>query len=544
MAGLERLRPLIYHEKQQEGSMLCAQHALNSLLQGNYFAVTDLSDIAGNLDTLEREQRYDDDNSRAPRSMNMDDTGFFSVQVLDSALRVWGLNLRNWRAEEMRPYHDRPYVHLAFILNLDHHWFTLRRFGHPTSNIDLDPGEGHWFNLNSFSPQPEWVSKLYLAMVLQQAESDGYSVFVVTQADSDGALALPRTEADDLAATLPEPTSAGQSGFQLSSYTLSSVQHASEAALLGEPFEDEDYELQIALQASLAQGGSHDYASVDSQSLPESPPVLGQSRIENLPTPSTSRSNPTLTPSTPPPIPYLPPPAPPVPPPPFLPGHADLDPVSASLERNRVMLQRMREMQEMAQQELWAEDPVRGERLRERARQEAEEEEALRRAIEESEAMARQNHPQTLPVNSRNNQEDEDEDEDEEMVSDDDVGGGPLLPPHHPFFSGGFADHRVYDDDDAELQAALKASLEQVPNGWEPPPPPPVPSHPQIPVTISSGSSNTPIPVANTHSKQWTDDSESVMSEDTTNSQMSPVEEAPTLEEIRKRRLAKFGLPG
>ena len=33
MAGLERLVPYIYHEKQQEGSMLCAQHALNSLLR-------------------------------------------------------------------------------------------------------------------------------------------------------------------------------------------------------------------------------------------------------------------------------------------------------------------------------------------------------------------------------------------------------------------------------------------------------------------------------------------------------------------------------
>jgi hypothetical protein len=33
MAGLECLVPYIYHEKQQEGSMLCAQHALNSLLR-------------------------------------------------------------------------------------------------------------------------------------------------------------------------------------------------------------------------------------------------------------------------------------------------------------------------------------------------------------------------------------------------------------------------------------------------------------------------------------------------------------------------------
>lgn len=33
MASIDALIPLIYHEKQQEGSMLCAQHALNSLLR-------------------------------------------------------------------------------------------------------------------------------------------------------------------------------------------------------------------------------------------------------------------------------------------------------------------------------------------------------------------------------------------------------------------------------------------------------------------------------------------------------------------------------
>lgn len=31
--GLEELVALVYHEKQQPGSMLCAQHALNSLLR-------------------------------------------------------------------------------------------------------------------------------------------------------------------------------------------------------------------------------------------------------------------------------------------------------------------------------------------------------------------------------------------------------------------------------------------------------------------------------------------------------------------------------
>jgi hypothetical protein len=39
--------------------------------------------------------------------------------------------------------------------------------------MDTDVGNGHWFNLNSFLPAPEWVSKMYLGMVLQQAEAEG-----------------------------------------------------------------------------------------------------------------------------------------------------------------------------------------------------------------------------------------------------------------------------------------------------------------------------------------------------------------------------------
>ena len=38
MAPLEVLLPLIYHERQQEGSMLCAQHALNNLFRTSYFS--------------------------------------------------------------------------------------------------------------------------------------------------------------------------------------------------------------------------------------------------------------------------------------------------------------------------------------------------------------------------------------------------------------------------------------------------------------------------------------------------------------------------
>ena len=42
----------IFHE-QQDGS-LCAQHCLNSLLQGQFYSAVDLADLATELDTMEK----------------------------------------------------------------------------------------------------------------------------------------------------------------------------------------------------------------------------------------------------------------------------------------------------------------------------------------------------------------------------------------------------------------------------------------------------------------------------------------------------------
>ncbi|XP_075742178.1 ataxin-3-like [Rhipicephalus microplus] len=88
----------IFHEK-QEGS-LCAQHCLNGLLQGEYFTAVDLATIAQQIDEQERETMAEgglnsDDYQRFVHqpSGNLDDSGYFSVQVIASALKVWGLEL-------------------------------------------------------------------------------------------------------------------------------------------------------------------------------------------------------------------------------------------------------------------------------------------------------------------------------------------------------------------------------------------------------------------------------------------------------------------
>ncbi|KAJ7647313.1 Josephin-domain-containing protein [Roridomyces roridus] len=416
---MENLVAAIYHEQQEPGSMLCAQHALNSLLQGNYFSAPDLSEIARNLDELE--ESYDADNP-GTRSGNMDDSGFFSVQVLDNALKVWDFNLARWRAEEMRSFHDHPETQLAFILNYEQHWFTLRRFG------------PHWFNLNSFS-KPEWVSNLYLGLVIQQAEADGYSVFAVTPIDPASTPTLPHTMADDLAATIPEPQSGSRPDIR------SFTSRDGSAAIEG--LEDEDYELQAALQASLMGGDPDELPPLERHTVPL--PTWGEpSSADPVPGPST-----------------------------------DADPVSATMERNRRLLERMKAEQEEAQRQLWAE----GGGMRVDQERETEEE-MIRRAIEESEASAR--------LEGHGNPEDASSEE-------------TAAPPR-------FAQERVYDDDDAELQAALKASLEQLPEGW----------------SLPEGA-----PVATTAEPMD-------LEPDAADAEELPAENV-SVDELRRRRLARFG---
>ncbi|KAG0151206.1 hypothetical protein CROQUDRAFT_37049 [Cronartium quercuum f. sp. fusiforme G11] len=195
------LIPYIYHERQEPGSMLCAQHALNNLMQSPIWTATDLAEIAHKLDSIE--DSHLDDQTRAQRrgrSANYDDSGFFSVQVIDDALHQLGLRLARWKSDEMRPMHAYPENQEAFILNHDLHWFTLRRFG---GNAD------RWYNLNSVTDKaPTWVGSGFLSMTISQAEAEGYSIFAIApvQPSSDPSAPQPGSlmacEADDRAQCL------------------------------------------------------------------------------------------------------------------------------------------------------------------------------------------------------------------------------------------------------------------------------------------------------------------------------------------------------
>ncbi|KAM5129961.1 ataxin-3 [Mantella aurantiaca] len=175
---------VIFHEK-QEGS-LCAQHCLNNLLQGEYFSPVELSSIAMQLDEQERMRMAEGGMQSAEYrtfmqqpSGNMDDSGFFSIQVISDALRVWGLELILFNSPEYQTLGIDPINERAFISNYKEHWFTVRKLGK------------QWFNLNSLLTGPELISDTYLALFLAQLQQEGYSIFVV-KGD------LPDCEADQL----------------------------------------------------------------------------------------------------------------------------------------------------------------------------------------------------------------------------------------------------------------------------------------------------------------------------------------------------------
>lgn len=214
----------IFHEK-QDGS-LCAQHCLNSLLQGPYFTAVDLGTLANRLDEEEREQMaeggVDTEDYRRfleQPSSNMDDSGYFSVQVISSALQVWGLELVPYCSTDERAKSalENPSRMQAFICHFKDHWFTIRKIGN------------QWFNLNSLLAKPELISDTYLALFLAQLRNEGYSIFIVSGE-------LPECTADEILKQNPIRQSACTSRPQ---YVQQSVSNES------------DPDMQAALRLSL-----------------------------------------------------------------------------------------------------------------------------------------------------------------------------------------------------------------------------------------------------------------------------------------------------
>lgn len=107
--------------------------------------------------------------NRAGESQNMDDTGFFSIQVLQRAVNVFDLELIPYGSQHPIAQQARadPLSMTAYICNLREHWLTIRRFG------------SQFFDLNSISTVPKLISDTYLSLYLTQLKQSGYSIFIV-----------------------------------------------------------------------------------------------------------------------------------------------------------------------------------------------------------------------------------------------------------------------------------------------------------------------------------------------------------------------------
>ncbi|XP_077476747.1 ataxin-3 isoform X1 [Stigmatopora argus] len=268
----------IFHEK-QEGS-LCAQHCLNNLLQGEYFTPVDLSSIAHQLDEEERMRMAEggmaSDDYRTflqQPSGNMDDSGFFSIQVISNALRVWGLELILFNSREYQSLNINPINEKAFICNYKEHWFTVRKLGQ------------QWFNLNSLLTGPELISDTYLALFLAQLQQEGYSIFVIRghlpDCEAEQILGIMRVQQQQRPKLIGEDqaqTSAGrlatlsqtEMDFTVQSEVVDNDEELKKALALSRQdidVEDEEADLRRAIQLSM-QGAVLTNASSDSSSGP------------------------------------------------------------------------------------------------------------------------------------------------------------------------------------------------------------------------------------------------------------------------------------
>lgn len=167
---------LVYHEPQS--SALCGRHALNNLLQGPYLDEFYLAEIARELDEKERELMLAEgvDTPDALRYMaedsaNVDDSGNFSISVLREALfRGHGVTI-NTEPAIVTTALDNPSAFEAYLLNLQSHWFVIRR---------LETAAGpRWFNLNSLLKLPEMIGDFYLSAYLAELKAEGYFIFAV-----------------------------------------------------------------------------------------------------------------------------------------------------------------------------------------------------------------------------------------------------------------------------------------------------------------------------------------------------------------------------
>ncbi|KAG0177924.1 Ataxin-3 [Apophysomyces sp. BC1034] len=188
----------------------------------SYFTAPDLADIGRALDAQERLI------AGKASGKNYDDTGYFSIQVIQNALAIWNLELLPRQSEEASQAREYPENEVAYICHLQQHWFTLRRFG-----------KRRWYNLDSTQVAPSYLTDVYLGLLLQR-----YSVFVVR-----GSLSTSAADRRVLRLPIPgEAQSAQPKAFSGYGYSLKGENSVNNS---NDDDDDEETLLAKAIEASL-----------------------------------------------------------------------------------------------------------------------------------------------------------------------------------------------------------------------------------------------------------------------------------------------------
>ncbi|KZV51733.1 ataxin-3 [Dorcoceras hygrometricum] len=158
---------MLYHEVQE--SKLCAVHCVNTVLQGPFFSEFDLAAVASDLDRTERQMMLGSGTGDflPDLSHNVSLDGDFSIQVVEKALEVWGLEVIPLDSPVAEPAQIDPEMENAFICHLQDHWFCIRKVNE------------EWYNFDSLYPAPEHLSKFYLSAYLDSLKGFGWSIFLV-----------------------------------------------------------------------------------------------------------------------------------------------------------------------------------------------------------------------------------------------------------------------------------------------------------------------------------------------------------------------------
>lgn len=172
----------VYYERQEQGSALCGQHAINNLLQGAYFTAMDLGHIGAKLDEKESNLLHSIDeeeklsnahNIRSRKYSNVSMEGLFSLDVLLTALKQLNVDALPLSHPECQAANEHPDNEQGFIFYQLSHWIAYRKI------------HGQWYDLNSGSnfrcidPQPVRISDFFLSSKISTMQDVGFQVYVI-----------------------------------------------------------------------------------------------------------------------------------------------------------------------------------------------------------------------------------------------------------------------------------------------------------------------------------------------------------------------------